>query len=196
MCVCVDFAVWGWGTDHCSFTMLRRRANTLPSELEVGGLEVESRRESQRTSCLLTLWLFFICACFLGSSRMIHIQRQLTERCLELLALPEGEPAFILDVGCVPREIVVLCCVVDGLASTWKRALLPFFLSSLSFVCAWGCFGANRCGSGLSGETITDHGYHWVGFDISSDMLGAYVLRVCVCEQRSESECVNECECE
>ena len=96
-------------------------------ELEVGGLEVESRRESQRTSCLLTLWLFFICACFLGSSRMIHIQRQLTERCLELLALPEGEPAFILDVGCVPREIVVLCCVVDGLASTWKRALLPFF---------------------------------------------------------------------
>ena len=34
------------------------------------------------------------------SSRIIKIQRRLTERCLELLGLPEGQRALLLDVGC------------------------------------------------------------------------------------------------
>lgn len=29
-----------------------------------------------------------------------------------------------------------------------------------------------RCGSGLSGETLTDQGHVWVGMDISNAMLG------------------------
>jgi len=33
------------------------------------------------------------------SSRVIEIQKQLSERAVELLALPEDVPSFILDVG-------------------------------------------------------------------------------------------------
>ena len=32
---------------------------------------------------------------------MIEIQAKLTQRCIELLALPEGTPGLILDVGWV-----------------------------------------------------------------------------------------------
>lgn len=28
------------------------------------------------------------------------------------------------------------------------------------------------CGSGLSGETLTESGHQWIGFDISPSMLG------------------------
>lgn len=61
------------------------------------------------------------------NSRMIAIQGQLTERALELLALPQdGVPKLLLDLG---------------------------------------------CGSGLSGEALTEAGHQWVGFDISPAML-------------------------
>ena len=52
------------------------------------------------------------------NSRIIAIQRTLTERALELLALPnDGSPKMLLDLG---------------------------------------------CGSGLSGEALTDQGHIWV----------------------------------
>ena len=35
-----------------------------------------------------------------SSSRMIGVQREITERAIELLRLPEGRPSFILDIGC------------------------------------------------------------------------------------------------
>ena len=35
-----------------------------------------------------------------SSSRMINIQREIAERCLEMLSLPEGQPSYILDIGC------------------------------------------------------------------------------------------------
>ncbi len=35
-----------------------------------------------------------------SSSRMVGIQREITERAIELLKLPPGRPSFILDVGC------------------------------------------------------------------------------------------------
>lgn len=35
-----------------------------------------------------------------SSSRMVGIQREITERAIELLKLPEGRPSFVLDVGC------------------------------------------------------------------------------------------------
>lgn len=61
------------------------------------------------------------------SSRIIEIQEQLTERAMELLALPnDGQPKFLLDLG---------------------------------------------CGSGLSGEALTEQGHYWTGFDISASML-------------------------
>ncbi|GFR45319.1 hypothetical protein Agub_g6686 [Astrephomene gubernaculifera] len=61
------------------------------------------------------------------NSRMIAIQSTLTQRALELLALPEdGMPRLLLDLG---------------------------------------------CGSGLSGEALSEAGHVWVGMDISSAML-------------------------
>lgn len=35
-----------------------------------------------------------------SSSRMIGVQREITERAIELLKLPKGQPCLILDVGC------------------------------------------------------------------------------------------------
>jgi len=87
------------------------------------------------SNCLMLLMLDVMCAWqfynkeeaakYATNSRMREIQTSLTERALELLALP-SESCFILDVG---------------------------------------------CGSGLSGECLTEHGHEWVGCDISRDML-------------------------
>ena len=63
---------------------------------------------------------------YTANSRMVDIQVQMSERALELLALPADRPSFILDVG---------------------------------------------CGSGLSGECLTEQGHFWIGVDISSSML-------------------------
>ncbi|XP_028773711.1 18S rRNA (guanine-N(7))-methyltransferase RID2 [Neltuma alba] len=64
---------------------------------------------------------------YTSSSRIIEIQAVLSERALELLALPDdGIPKLLLDIG---------------------------------------------CGSGLSGETLTENGHHWIGLDISPSML-------------------------
>ena len=35
-----------------------------------------------------------------SSSRMIGVQREITERAIELLRLPEDKPCFVLDIGC------------------------------------------------------------------------------------------------
>lgn len=66
------------------------------------------------------------------NSRMIEIQSSMSTRALELLALPDDQPALILDLG---------------------------------------------CGSGLSGEAITEAGHRWIGFDISPAMLDVAVER-------------------
>ena len=34
------------------------------------------------------------------NTRMMQIQNEMSERAMELLALPEDEPGFILDIGC------------------------------------------------------------------------------------------------
>ncbi|XP_066395081.1 18S rRNA (guanine-N(7))-methyltransferase RID2-like [Miscanthus floridulus] len=66
------------------------------------------------------------------SSRIIEIQSRISERALELLALPnDGVPKLLLDIG---------------------------------------------CGSGLSGETLMEHGHHWIGYDISKSMLDVALL--------------------
>lgn len=35
-----------------------------------------------------------------ASTRVQNIQAQMTDRCLELLQIPEGESQFLLDIGC------------------------------------------------------------------------------------------------
>jgi 18S rRNA (guanine1575-N7)-methyltransferase len=60
------------------------------------------------------------------NSHIVETQIEMAERCVEILAIPEGKTCLILDIG---------------------------------------------CGSGLSGSVLTDHGYNWIGVDISSSML-------------------------
>ncbi|TKR64582.1 hypothetical protein L596_025089 [Steinernema carpocapsae] len=60
------------------------------------------------------------------NSHIMAIQAEMSERALELLALPEDSPALLLDIG---------------------------------------------CGSGLSGQILTDAGHTWIGMDISPHML-------------------------
>ena len=50
----------------------------------------------------------------------------MAERALELLALPNDQPALLLDIG---------------------------------------------CGSGLSGDVLSDAGHEWIGIDVSNAML-------------------------
>lgn len=69
------------------------------------------------------------------STRVQHIQAEMTERAIELLSLPEWKQehgALLLDIG---------------------------------------------CGSGLSGEVLTEMGHHWVGYDIAPSMLAVALER-------------------
>uniref|UniRef100_A0AAY4A8E7 18S rRNA (guanine-N(7))-methyltransferase n=1 Tax=Denticeps clupeoides TaxID=299321 RepID=A0AAY4A8E7_9TELE len=83
----------------------RRPEHTAPPELFYN--EEEAKKYSQ-------------------NSRIIEIQRQMSERAVELLNLPEDHTCLLLDVG---------------------------------------------CGSGLSGDYLSEEGHHWVGVDISVAML-------------------------
>lgn len=70
---------------------------------------------------------------YTSSSRIVGIQAELSERALELLALPDDDvPRLLLDIG---------------------------------------------CGSGLSGETISENGHQWIGLDISRSMLDVALER-------------------
>ncbi|KAM4820697.1 18S rRNA (guanine-N(7))-methyltransferase [Thomomys bottae] len=69
---------------------------------------------------------------YVRNSRMIDVQTKMAERALELLCLPEGQPCYLLDIG---------------------------------------------CGSGLSGDHLSEAGHSWVGIDISSSMLDAALDR-------------------
>lgn len=75
---------------------------------------------------------FITCVFCLPSSRMIDVQTKMAGRALELLYLPEGQPCYLLDIG---------------------------------------------CGSGLSGDYLSDEGHYWVGIDISPAMLDAALDR-------------------
>lgn len=48
--------------------------------------------------CVFAVIQMYFSLLFL-SSRMIEIQTQMSERAVELLNLPEGQPCFLLDVG-------------------------------------------------------------------------------------------------
>ena len=42
------------------------------------------------------------------NTRMMQIQNEMSERAMELLALPEDEPSFILDIGCGSGKLLLL----------------------------------------------------------------------------------------
>jgi 18S rRNA (guanine1575-N7)-methyltransferase len=65
-------------------------------------------------------------------NRIIKIQTEMAERCMQLLELPSDEGLLLLDIG---------------------------------------------CGSGLSGDIITEEGHYWFGMDISKDMMRVAVDR-------------------
>ncbi|XP_004450986.1 18S rRNA (guanine-N(7))-methyltransferase isoform X1 [Dasypus novemcinctus] len=69
---------------------------------------------------------------YVRNSRIIDVQTKMAGRALELLCLSEGEPCYLLDIG---------------------------------------------CGSGLSGDYLSDEGHYWVGIDISPAMLDAALDR-------------------
>ncbi|XP_053413284.1 probable 18S rRNA (guanine-N(7))-methyltransferase isoform X1 [Nycticebus coucang] len=69
---------------------------------------------------------------YVRNSRIIDVQTKMAGRALELLCLPEGQPCYLLDIG---------------------------------------------CGSGLSGDYLSDKGHYWVGIDISPAMLDAALDR-------------------
>ncbi len=75
------------------------------------------------------------------------MQTKLSERAIELLNLPDEESCLVLDIGYGNKRIII------------------FFIMFIL-----------RCGSGLSGEVLTDLGHQWVGLDISSAMLGSCFL--------------------
>ena len=50
------------------------------------------------------------------NTRMISIQRELTERALEILAIPEGKPRVLLDIG---AGTGISGCVLSEYAHMW-----------------------------------------------------------------------------
>jgi 18S rRNA (guanine1575-N7)-methyltransferase len=81
------------------------------------------------------------------STHIIDIQTKLSERAIELLNLPDEESCLVLDIGYENK----------------------YFRKKNMFIVL-----LFRCGSGLSGEVLTDLGHQWVGYDISSAMLGLF----------------------
>jgi len=67
-----------------------------------------------------------------NNTRIIGIQTEMTERALQILAIPPEKSCLILDIG---------------------------------------------CGSGISGNVLTEHGHEWIGVDVSRSMLDVAVQR-------------------
>ena len=52
------------------------------------------------------------------------------------------------------------------------------YMSSIIQIVYLSQFIIFRCGSGLSGEVLTEQGHYWVGFDISKSMLGMNISSI------------------
>lgn len=60
----------------------------------------ESILKSKYSTVVSRVYNYLIWNIFILSSRMINIQLEMAERCLELLMLPEDETCLLLDLGC------------------------------------------------------------------------------------------------
>ncbi|KAH9822436.1 S-adenosyl-L-methionine-dependent methyltransferase [Melampsora americana] len=88
------------------------------------------------------------------SSRIQSVQAEMAERCLELLNLPT------ITTTVYPESTSDSSSAMSEDDQTEERVIAkPSFLLDIG------------CGSGLSGDIITDEGHHWVGVDISGSML-------------------------
>jgi len=56
--------------------------------------------EATKYTAKLVSQMFCVCVALTNSSRIQNVQAEMTERALQLLALPEGESAYVLDIGC------------------------------------------------------------------------------------------------
>ena len=78
-----------------------------------------------------------------SSSRMIGVQREITERAIELLRLPDLNSTSTSNNG----------------EEQQKGGGIPQLVLDIG------------CGSGLSGQVLEEKGHVWVGCDVSRDML-------------------------
>ena len=83
---------------------------------------------------------------YASNSHIVAIQSEMAERAIELLALPEDKPSFLLDIG----------------------KFRIFFLKSQ--------VKNPGCGTGISGDAISAAGHYFVGLDISMPMLSQSFL--------------------
>jgi len=97
------------------------------------------------------------------NSRMIRVQTEMAERCIELLKLPEGESKFILDIGCGSG-------LSGGAWSAPARAHCPNSGSPATF-------RLPRAPAACCADVLTEAGHSWVGIDISPSMLDQAVDR-------------------
>ena len=76
------------------------------------------------------------------SSRMIEVQSQMSERAIELLALPEDTPCLILDIGLVlaPPTLHVTCLCYMFMLHVYAMQQVSFDLYSFfwqsCFICS------------------------------------------------------------
>ncbi|KEI42753.1 uncharacterized protein L969DRAFT_42953 [Mixia osmundae IAM 14324] len=102
---------------------------------------------------------------YTDNSRIQSIQAEMAIRCLELLALPQAARATLKngreDDGKSDSEDDDDDDDDDAMSNNEAAPQAePSFLLDIG------------CGSGLSGEIITEHGHQWVGIDIAASMLG------------------------
>ncbi|GAA93914.1 hypothetical protein E5Q_00560 [Mixia osmundae IAM 14324] len=107
---------------------------------------------------------------YTDNSRIQSIQAEMAIRCLELLALPQAARATLKngreDDGKSDSEDDDDDDDDDAMSNNEAAPQAePSFLLDIG------------CGSGLSGEIITEHGHQWVGIDIAASMLEVAIQR-------------------
>jgi 18S rRNA (guanine1575-N7)-methyltransferase len=87
---------------------------------------------------------------YTSNTRVMNIQAAMTERAVELLNFAPGESKLVLDCECA------LLRLASMLAARPSRHVTSHCLSCV----------AVGCGSGLSGDVLSEAGHEWVGIDI------------------------------
>lgn len=102
---------------------------------------------------IFSLWNLFVNFCVKKAT--------LSERALELLALPDdGIPKLLLDIG----NLILFNLIQFDYSLSFSSNVYDLRMIAVG------------CGSGLSGETLTEDGHHWIGLDISASMLSMLCL--------------------
>jgi 18S rRNA (guanine1575-N7)-methyltransferase len=90
-----------------------------------------------------------------------EIQRKMSERAVELLALPPGEQLHLLDVGCG-----------SGLSGEVNSAMVTHNMVLLRYSPQFGaCFFSLFFKVSLFFQVLSEQGHLWTGVDVSPSML-------------------------